>query len=263
MDLKLKGKCAFILASSRGLGFATAQCLAKEGCKVAINGRNKKHLDSAAQKLKEQTKDQILTIQGDVTDPDFPKYAINEVVNGFGGLDLLATNAGGPPSGGFESFTNEDWEQAIEFSFLSHVRMIREALPALRKSSTPSVLTFTSYSVKQPIPNLVLSNSIRAATVGLTKTLALELGNDGIRFNSILPGWTETERVNELMAYRAQQSGRTVDQEIKAQMKNTPLGRMARPEEFANVAVFLLSPIAAYITGVMLTVDGGAYKGIF
>ncbi len=263
MDLKLQGKCALVLASTRGLGFATARSLVLEGCKVAINSRTKKDLDSAALKLKDETGKQILPIQGDVTDHDFPSYAITQVVDLFGGLDLLVTNAGGPPSGKFESFSNEDWGNAVELSFLSHVRIIREALPFLRKSSTPSVLTFTSYSVKQPIPNLILSNSIRAATVGLTKSLALELGADGIRFNSILPGWTETERVNDLMAFRAKQSGRTVDEEIEEQMKNTPLGRMATPEEFANAAVFLLSPAAAYITGVMLTVDGGTYKGTF
>jgi 3-oxoacyl-[acyl-carrier protein] reductase len=123
------------------------------------------------------------------------------------------------------------------------------------------VLTITSFSIKQPIPNLVLSNSIRAATVGLTKSLALELGSEGIRFNSILPAWTETERVHALMAQRAQANGTTMEEELKKQATDSPLGRMGKPEEFANAAVFLLSPAAAYITGVMLSVDGGMYKG--
>ena len=263
MDLKLDGKVAFVLASSSGLGFATARGLAMEGCKVAINGKNEEKLSSARQTLLDDTGAEILSIPGDVTDPEFPPLAISITIKTFGGLDLLVTNAGGPPAGNFETFTNEDWENAVDLSFLSHVRMIREALPHLRKSDSPSVLTFTSYSVKQPIPNLVLSNSIRAATVGLTKTLALELGTEGIRFNSILPGWTETERVTHLMAYRAEQSGRTIEEEIKLQMKDSPLGRMATPEEFANAAVFLLSPAASYINGVMLTIDGGIYKGTF
>jgi 3-oxoacyl-[acyl-carrier protein] reductase len=178
-----------------------------------------------------------------------------------GGLDLLVTNAGGPPAGKFDSFDDAAWQKGIDLSLMSHVRMIRAALPYLRNSPVASVLTITSYSVKQPIPNLVLSNSVRAATVGLTKTLALELGSEGIRFNSILPGWTETERVHELMKARAEMNNTSIDEEIRKQAEDSPIGRMAKPEEFANAAVFLLSPAASYITGVMLTVDGGMYKG--
>jgi len=261
MDLKLKGKRALVLGASRGLGYATARGLAIEGCTVAINGRNMDKLEPAAQVIRSETGVRVFPVPGDVSDPKLPQSLIDQTVESLGGLDLLVTNAGGPPSGPFESIQDETWYQAVELSFLSHVRVIRSALPYLRKSDSASVLTITSYSVKQPIPNLVLSNSIRAATVGLTKTLALELGVDGIRFNSILPGWTETERVYELMAYRAKQSGKTIQEEIEAQMVNSPLGRMASPEEFANAAVFLLSPAAGYITGVMLTVDGGMYKG--
>ncbi|MEJ2448149.1 MAG: SDR family oxidoreductase, partial [Anaerolineales bacterium] len=131
----------------------------------------------------------------------------------------------------------------------------------LKKSGHASVLTLTSYSVKQPIPNLVLSNSVRAATVGLTKTLALELGPEGIRFNSLLPGWTETERVQELMSFRAEQNGTSIEEEIKAVTEDCPLGRMATPQEIGRAAAFLLSPAVSYLTGVMLNVDGGVYKG--
>jgi 3-oxoacyl-[acyl-carrier protein] reductase len=261
MDLKLHGKRAMVLGASRGLGYATARGLALEGCNVAINSRNLQNLDTAAQKLADEAGTKVVPIPGDVTDPDIPRALVAQMVDSLGGLDLLVTNAGGPPSGQFESIEDDLWDLAVELSFLSHVRTIREALPHLRKSDAASVLTITSYSVKQPVPNLVLSNRVRAATVGLTKTLALELGSEGIRFNSILPGWTETERVYELMEYRAQISGKTIESEIEEQMTNSPLGRMATPEEFANAAVFLLSPAAGYITGVMLTVDGGMYKG--
>jgi 3-oxoacyl-[acyl-carrier protein] reductase len=261
MDLGLKDKRALVLGASRGLGYAAARGLALEGCQVAINSRTPQTLTQAAQTLSQESGARVVTISGDVTDPQFPTELVAKTVEALGGLDLLVTNAGGPPSGPFESFDDTTWNRAVELSFLSHVRVIRAALPHLRKSDAASVLTVTSYSVKQPIPNLVLSNSIRAATVGLTKTLALELGSQGIRFNSILPGWTETERVTELMAYRAQVSGRTIAEEIEAQAKDSPLGRMADPKEFANAAVFLLSPAAAYITGLMLTVDGGMYKG--
>jgi len=261
MDLHLKGKRALVTGSSRGLGFATARGLALEGARVAINSRNKDHLKAAFDKIKEETDQEVSLLVGDVTGKDEPAEFIKEAVEFLGGLDILVTNAGGPPAGAFESFDEGTWAKAIDLSFLSHVRLIRAALPHLRESSAPSVLTITSYSVKQPIPNLVLSNSIRAATVGLTKTLALELGGEGIRFNSILPAWTETERVYELMRHRADLSGNTVEEEIEKQSAISPMGRMGTPEEFANAAVFLVSPAASYITGVMLTVDGGMYKG--
>jgi 3-oxoacyl-[acyl-carrier protein] reductase len=193
--------------------------------------------------------------------PETPANLVEQAAQMLGGLDLLVTNTGGPPAGKFESFDDQAWQAAVEASFLCHVRLIRAALPFLRRSRSASVLTITSVSVKQPIPNLILSNSVRAATVGLTKTLALELGQDGIRFNSILPAWTETERVTELMEARARINNTTMQEEISKQSKDSPLGRMGKPEEFANAAVFLLSPAASYITGVMLAVDGGMYKG--
>jgi 3-oxoacyl-[acyl-carrier protein] reductase len=261
MDLKLAGTRALVTGSSRGLGYAIARGLALEGVQVAINGRDTEKLTTAAHALSNETGSQIYPLPGDVTIPAFPALLIQQAVAALGGLDLLVTNAGGPPAGAFESFDEAVWAKAIDLSFISHVRLIRAALPVLRQSTIASVLTVTSYSVKQPIPNLVLSNSVRAATVGLTKSLALELGTEGIRFNSILPGWTKTERVIELMSHRAQLNHTTIEEEIEKQIKQCPLGRMATPEELANAAVFLLSPAAAYITGVMLTVDGGMYKG--
>jgi len=262
MDLQLQGKRALVTGASRGLGFAVALGLAREGCQVAINGRNEANLTAAVQRLQQEGGGGVLGLVGDVSEVSTPARLVAETAHAFGGLDLLVTNAGGPPAGAFESFTEEDWQRAVNLAFLSHVRLIRAALPYLRQSSAASVLTITSYAVKQPIPNLVLSNSVRAATVGLTKSLALELGAQGIRFNSILPGWTETERVRELMAFRARQNGTTIEEEFARQSSESPLGRMARPAEFANVAIFLLSPAASYLTGLMITVDGGMYKGL-
>lgn len=261
MDLHLKDKRALVTGASRGLGYAVALGLAREGCRVAVNSRDEQKVKAAAEAIAKATGNQGIGIAGDVADPAAPAQVIREVVKALGGLDILVTNAGGPPAGAFESFDEAAWQKAVDLSFLSHVRLIKSALPYLKQSKSSSVLTVTSYSVKQPIPNLVLSNSIRAATVGLTKTLALELGAAGIRFNSILPGWTETERVTELMSFRAKQNGTTVEEEIAKQSESSPLGRMGSPEEFANAAVFLVSPAASYITGVMLTVDGGMYKG--
>ena len=263
MDLKLKGLRAFVAGSSKGLGYATALALAREGCRPVINGRDQARVSAAAAKISADTGIKALALVGDLTDPDVPFRLVNEAARLLGGLDILITNAGGPPSGAFETMEEADWQKAVDLSLMSHVRLIKAALPYLRKSKVASVLTVTSYSVKQPIPNLVLSNSIRAATVGLTKSLALELGQDGIRFNSILPAWTDTERVIELMSFRAKQNRTSVKKEIALQSKDSPLGRMGTPEEFANAAVFLVSPVASYITGAMLAVDGGMVKGTF
>lgn len=263
MDLHLKDKIALVTGSSRGLGYAVAHQLAEEGCRVIINGRNADSLQAARESLQADTGSEILAVQGDLARPDFPKQLVDQAAAAWHGLDILVTNAGGPPAGSFESFGEEDWDQAIQLSFLCHVRLIRASLPFLRESSAASVLTVASYSIKQPIPNLVLSNSVRAATAGLNKSLALELGGEGIRFNTILPGWTNTERVTQLMKARAEVHGTSADEEANQQLASSPLGRMATPQEFANAAVFLVSPAASYITGTILSVDGGMYKGTF
>jgi 3-oxoacyl-[acyl-carrier protein] reductase len=263
MDLQLRDKRAFIAGSSRGLGFAAALTLAREGCKVAVNSREKKNAKAAAKKIREESGVQAFGCAGDVSKASNAEALIASAVEALGGLDILITNAGGPPAGSFEVFDEKAWQKAIDSSLMSHVRLIRAALPHLRKSSAASVLTITSYTVRQPLPNLVLSNSVRAATVGLTKSLALELGRENIRFNSIMPGWTATERVQELMAFRAKNNNTTAEEEFSKQTAEIPLGRMGEPEEFANAAAFLVSPAASYIHGVLLAVDGGIIKGTF
>ena len=261
MDLGLSNMRALVTGASRGLGYATARTLAQEGCHVAINSRDAARVEASAQRMAAETGAQVFGLAGDLIAPEVPQQLVSQAVSKMGGLDLLVTNAGGPPPGKFESFDDATWQRAIELSLLCHVRLIRASLPFLRQSANPSVLAITSYSVKQPVPNLILSNSVRLATIGLIKSLALELGCDNIRFNAILPAWTETERVTELMTNRAEVNGTTVEQETARQSKESPMGRMASPGEFARAAVFLLSPAASYVTGVMLSVDGGMYKG--
>ncbi|HEC22848.1 MAG TPA: SDR family oxidoreductase [Chloroflexi bacterium] len=261
MDLQLDNRIALVAAASQGLGYATALQLSREGALVAICSRNEARIAAAADAISTETGRPVLGVRADVTRPEDIQHLFERVIEEYGGLDILVTNAGGPPSGSFEEITEEMWREAIDLTLMSAVRLIRAALPHLRQSSVPAVLTITSYSVKQPIPNLVLSNSIRMAVIGLTKTLALELGHEGIRFNSILPGWTETERVHDLMEARAQRNGTSIEEELAKQSAASPFGRMATPQEFANVATFLCSPAASYLTGVMLPVDGGMYKG--
>jgi len=263
MDLRLKDKRALVTSSSRGLGYAAALALAKEGCQVAINGRDEAKIKLAAEKLSKETGTQVIGLAGEVSLPDVPEKLIQQTVEAFGGLDILITNAGGPTPGSIDSLDEAAWQKGIDLCLMSHVRLIKSALPYLRKSDSASILTVTSLSVKQPIANLLISNSVRTATIGLTKSLALELGREGIRVNSILPGWTETERVTELMTDRAKKNNSTAEEEAKRQAAESPFGRMAKPEEFANAAVFLVSPAASYITGIMLSVDGGTIKGIF
>ncbi|MFC1997067.1 SDR family oxidoreductase [Chloroflexota bacterium] len=260
MDMQLKGKKALVTGASQGLGYATARGLALEGCAVAINSRNPTKLNTAVRNLESDTKGKVVGITGDITGPPFAKELIQKTVEALSGLDLLVTNAGGPPAGKFEEFGDDVWIQAVELSFLSHVRLIRAALPYLRQSTAPSVLTVTSITVKEPLPNLILSNSVRMATAGLTKSLAQELGPEGIRFNSILPGWTFTERVKNLIDHRALTNDTNSEEEFQKQVAVIPLGRMGTTEEFANSAVFLLSPAASYISGVMLPVDGGLHS---
>ncbi len=258
MDLGLTNLRALVTAASRGLGAATARQLCMEGASVAICGRDPARVLATADAIKAESGRPVLGLVGDVSEPHSAAALVEQAAMELGGLDILVTNAGGPPAGSFETLDLTAWENAFHLNLLSTVSLIRAALPALRQSHHPAILTITSYSAKQPIPNLVLSNSLRAAVIGLTKTLANELGPDGIRINSIMPGWTRTERVEELMAARAHQKGTDIETEIAAQVAAIPLRRMASPAEFANAAAFLCSPAASYIHGAMIPVDGGA-----
>lgn len=261
MDLQLRDKVALVAAASRGLGKATARQFAQEGANVSICARSDR-IKKTAGDIAAETGGDVLAVQADVTQFDDMERVIRTTVERFGGIDILVTNSGGPPPTTFDATDLSAWKAAIDLLLLSTVQTIKLALPHLRQSAAPAILTITSAATKQPIKNLILSNSIRSAVVGLTKTLSQELGGDGIRVNSILPGWTSTERVEELLQATAAKSGETIEAELAAATSAIPLGRMGTPEEFANVAVFLCSPAAAYVNGVMLQVDGGRYQGM-
>jgi len=264
MDLGLRGKIALVTAASKGLGFATARTLVAEGAKVMICGRNQERLDEAVSKLQGEfgTEALVAALVADVSNEDDVSALVSATAATFGGLDILITNAGGPPSGTFDTIDLAQWRQAVDLTLMSAVYLVKEALPHLRQSDAPSILTVTSISVKQPIANLLLSNVIRPAVIGLTKALSQEHGPEGIRANSILPGWTATERVEYLLDSRASVNGTTVEEEASKIGVNVPLRRIGNPQEFANVATFLVSPAASYVNGTMIQVDGGFYNGL-
>jgi 3-oxoacyl-[acyl-carrier protein] reductase len=260
MDLGLKDAKVFVAASSSGLGRAAAFRFSREGAQVVINGRNVQRVEETALAIAQETGGQVIALPGDVTNAKTVTDLVNRAASDLGGLDVLITNAGGPPSGTFDTTPLEEWENAFQLTLMSAVNLIHAALPYLRQSTRAAILTVTSLSVKQPIDNLILSNSLRMGVIGLTKSLANELGPDGIRVNSILPGWTRTERVTQLMQSRAQKEGIAVDEAAARQAVGMPLGRMGEPDEFGNVAVFLCSPAASYVTGAMVPVDGGSIQ---
>jgi 3-oxoacyl-[acyl-carrier protein] reductase len=263
MDLGLQNKVAIVVASSTGLGFAAADTLLGEGARVVICGRDAGRLETAQRTLQERHGvANVAALQVDVLVSADNQRLIDFAVEQFGGLDILITNAGGPPSGTFDSVDLDGWQRGLNLTLMSVVQLVKAALPHLRQSDAASILTVTSVSVKEPIPGLLLSNVVRPAVVGLTKALSQELGIEGIRANSILPGWTATERVTYIFENRAKANGTSVAAEQEAINNAIPLKRMADPAEFGRVAAFLVSPAASYVNGVMLQVDGGLYHGL-
>jgi 3-oxoacyl-[acyl-carrier protein] reductase len=263
MDLGLKGARVLVTAASSGLGAATARQFSLEGARVVINSRTLDKLQDTAAKIVAESTNPVFTMAADVSDAEAARRMVNNAAETLGGLDILVTNAGGPPAGTFDHFSIDDWRKAIDLNLVSTIALIQAALPHLRQSSRAAILTVTSMSARQPIDNLILSNTVRPAVLGLTKSLSQELGAHGIRVNSILPGTTDTDRIVHLMEARSRANNTTIEEEKAKAGQSVPLQRIGKPEEFANAAVFLCSPAAGFITGVMLQVDGGAIKSTF
>lgn len=261
MELGLDGKVALVTAASKGLGKAVALRLAQEGARVAICARNEGPLAAASAEIEARTGQNALTIVADVADPQAAEKLVSATVEQCGRLDILVINAGGPPPGKFLELSPAAWESAVQLTLMSAVRLCYAAVPVMREQRGGAILAMTSVSVKQPLPDLILSNSLRLGVIGLVKTLADELGPFGIRVNAICPGWTRTERVEQLLRDRALRNGTTPQEEAEKIAAAIPLRRMGTPDEFANAAAFLVSPAASYITGVSLLVDGGMYRG--
>ncbi|MGN7762292.1 SDR family oxidoreductase [Paenibacillus sp. 22594] len=262
MDLGLAGKSVFVAAASKGLGLATALEFAREGAKVTIASRSLEQLESARQTIAEVTGREVAVVQMDVTRPEEIRRAIEAAVEYGGGLDVLVTNAGGPPGGGFEDMDDADWTGGYELTLMGTVRMIREALPYLRSSGSGRIVGVSSVSIKQPIGGLILSNVFRAGVSALFKTLATELAPAGILINSLAPGRIGTDRILQLDGKRAEARGISREQVEQEALVQIPAGRSGTPEEFGKAAVFLGSFANTYITGQSLLIDGGMVKSL-
>ena len=246
----MNNRVYLVTAASRGLGYGVAETLVREGAKVIICGRTEESLQEATSKLGENAQYKVADIskQGDV------RALIDFVKEEHGKLDGLFVNAGGPPPGRFSDISDEDWGEGFHLTLMSAIWLTREAIPLLKKTDHPSILYSTSISVKQPIDNLLLSNALRPAVIGLMRTLSAEIGPDGVRINAVCPGYIYTDRIEELMA-----GNKSAKEAIESRI---PLGRMGRPDEFGRICTFLLSPIASYIHGALLLIDGGLYRGM-
>ncbi|NJP05382.1 MAG: SDR family oxidoreductase [Chloroflexaceae bacterium] len=262
MDLGLTDKRAFVAGASRGLGRATAYELAREGAKVAICARNTTELDAVATSISQQTDQEVFAVTADVTQADQVHYAVAATVERWQGIDILVTNAGGPPAGQFEDIDDQQWAQAWQLSFLSTVRLIRAVLPYMRTAQWGRIITITSVSVKQPVDDLLLSNAVRPGVVGLVRSLANQLAAEGITVNNVAPGYTMTERLEQIVQNRAASLGIAPEEVQQRLAATTPMQRVGQPEELAATIAFLASTRASYITGQTILVDGGSYRGL-
>lgn len=262
MDLGLANKVALVAAGSRGLGRAVAEELAAEGASLLLCARDAHVLAETAAAIAENRGAHVLAVPADVTVTAEIKRVVEAGIERFGRIDILVTNAGGPPAGKFDQLTREQWEQATRLTLFSAIELARQVLPGMKERRWGRILNITSIAVKQPVENLMLSNSLRAGLTGFARTLANEVAAEGITVNNILPGYTRTERLDELAGMMADKQGITPDEFRSKWEKEIPMARLGEPREFAALAAFLVSERASYITGTSIQVDGGWIRSL-
>ncbi len=262
MDLGIKGKVALVAAASKGLGKATALALAHEGADVCIVARGQQALDAAAEEIRAATGCKVLAVAGDVGVAAQLEALVRRVNESLGGVDILVNNAGGPRPGVFTDMSDEDWLGAIELNLMSAVRLTRLVLPHMRERGWGRVINITSVAVKQPIPNLILSNAARSAVVAMAKTLSMQVAAEGITVNNVCPGYTLTDRVRGLAESNSASEGISIDEVMARWETSIPARRLGKPEEVAALITFLASQQAGYITGTTIQIDGGTTQSL-
>jgi 3-oxoacyl-[acyl-carrier protein] reductase len=262
MDLGLKGKVAFVAAASKGLGRAVAEELAAEGASLVLCARSAETLELVSKQIAKKSGVSVLPVVADVSIAEDIAKAVQTGIKKFGRIDILVTNAGGPPAGQFESLSREMWEAATRLTLNSVLELTRAVLPGMKQQNWGRILNITSITVKQPVDNLMLSNSLRAAVTGFARTLANEVAVHGITVNNILPGYTRTERVEELARAAAERGGISAAEASAKWEAEIPMKRLGEPREFAALAAFLVSERASYITGTSIAVDGGWIRSL-
>ena len=267
MDLGLTNKVVLILAASKGLGLACAKNFYKEGASVVICSRSRVNLDLARKEIEKSNSNnsnsRIITIEADLNDKEQIKSLVDTTIKEYGTIDVLVHNAGGPPSAPINNITEENWQDSINLNLLSFIRICKSVIPIMEKQQSGRIIAITSVSVKQPLENLVLSNTTRLGVVGYAKTLANAYAKDNILVNIVCPGPTLTDRMKELIKSQMDETGKSEQEIMKKWVDSIPLGRLGTPEELANLVVFLSSDRASYITGTAIQVDGGFVKSVF
>ena len=262
ISIDLSGKSALVTASSQGMGFACAEIFVKAGANVLICARNEDNLSSANQRLNEIRPGSCTSVVADVSKLDDVNNVLSVANDTFESIDILVNNAGGPKPGKIETLSDQDWFDAINLNLMSTVRFSTAVLPKMKENAWGRIINITSILAKAPGAGMGLSNSLRAGVLGFAKTLSREVAEYGITVNSLCPGAVETERFNRLAELDAKEEGKTVE-EVKLECKEgIPVKFIAQPTDFANCALFFASKESAYVTGTVLQVDGGEYKGI-